>query len=283
MPVRRYVLAIVLFWMATTGWLVYREWWAHHGGGEPPPVSIDLPDEWGQLTRWTVRLGNSNRKIGWTESNVRYNREDDTYNLHTHFQQFTPAGGEPWPFPIKSMRGDYRITRLGELRGIEEEITLDFPVLGEVKVNVKGTVERNILTPKLEILVGGRYEVECPPVEVSKHGSVLNPLQIVNAIRGVREGQRWRMPVFDPLGESVRAKLKLGEPGVRYASAEVHRAPEPIVWLGREEPCLVIDYHSEETSARTWVRERDGLVLRQEATLKGFGEDHHLVQDRNPN
>jgi len=45
MPVRRYVLAIVLFWTATTGWLIYCEVWSHRSSGEPPPVSIDLPDE----------------------------------------------------------------------------------------------------------------------------------------------------------------------------------------------------------------------------------------------
>jgi hypothetical protein len=274
MPVRRYVLAIVLFWTATTGWLIYREVWSQRSSGEPPPVSIDLPDEVGKTTHWNVFQGN--HKIGRTISDVKYNRDDDTYDLRTTFQQFPPSG-EPWPFPIKSMDGYYRVTREGELRAIEETITLDFPIVGEVKAKVTATVEDGALTPKWEIFAGRKIESSSPRIEVSKHGSVLNPLQLVNALKGVRAGQHWRMPLFDPLGESVNAKLSVGKQGVRYVDATVRAAPKTIEWNGREEPCLVIDYRGEEFDAHTWIRERDGLVLRQEATLGG----HHLVQERN--
>src|SRR6266436_5889318 len=118
MPVRRYVLAIVLFWTATTGWLVYREVWSQRSSGEPPPVSIDLPDEVGKTTHWEVFQGN--HRIGRTTSDVKYHRDDDTYDLHTYFQQQqSPVqSGEAWPFPIKSMDGYYRVTRQGELRAI---------------------------------------------------------------------------------------------------------------------------------------------------------------------
>ena len=172
-------------------------------------------------------------KIGRTTSDVKYHRDDDTYDLHTYFQQFRPQDG-PWPFPIKSMDGFYRVTREGELRTIEETITLD--VVGqEAKVKVTGEVKAGILTPQWEIFFSplGKKDFTSPPIEVSKHGSVLNPLQLVNALKGVHQGQKWRMPVFDPLGESMTGLLPGQKPHVRYVDAEVQPAPEPIVWHER--------------------------------------------------
>lgn len=284
MPVRHHVLAIVLFWIATTGWLIYREVGSQRGSGEPPPVSIDLPDEVGRATYWTVKQGGD--KIGRTDSHVKYNRDDDTYDLRSHFQQNTPEAGKPWPFPIKSMDGFYRVTREGTLRAVEQTITLDTSLanlfIPEVKAKVSGEVKDGVLTPRWEIDAKGKHELSTPAIEMSKHGSVLNPLQLVNALKGVQVGQKWSMPVFDPLGESMTVWLSVGKAGVRYVDAEVRPAPEPIVWNERAESCLVIDYKykDEESSARTWVRARDGLVLRQEATLKGSLGEYHLVQDR---
>jgi hypothetical protein len=114
-------------------------------------------------------------------------------------------------------------------------------------------------------------KLDMEPVEVPAHGSVFNPLHPVNRIGGLRPGQRWRMPQFDPLAEAVAASLakflKLGKPlplGPRFLDAEV-QPPKTLVWNKREVACLVIVYRSDEISASTWVRQQDGLVLRQEA------------------
>src|SRR5258707_15363802 len=163
MPVRRYVLAIILFWTATTGWLIYREVWSQRASGEPPPVNIDLPDEVGKTTHWAVFQGD--RRIGVTISEVKYHRDDDTYELHSYFQQQSPVqSGEVRPFPMKSMRGYYRVTREGELRAIEEEITLAVDPWGEIKATLTGTVQEGILTPKWQIFALGKHDFTSPPI-----------------------------------------------------------------------------------------------------------------------
>ena len=45
MPARPLLLAILFFWVATTGWLFYKELWPHLRSGQPPPYTIDLADE----------------------------------------------------------------------------------------------------------------------------------------------------------------------------------------------------------------------------------------------
>jgi hypothetical protein len=44
---------------------------------------------------------------------------------------------------------------------------------------------------------------------------------------------------------------------------------QPMDWNGESHLCLIIEYRGEEHTARTWVRQSDGLVLRQEATAHG--------------
>jgi len=46
-------------------------------------------------------------------------------------------------------------------------------------------------------------------------------------LEGVRVGQRWRVPLFDPLNDALSARLPGAPAPVRYADAVVNRAPLP--------------------------------------------------------
>src|SRR2546428_351618 len=84
MPPRLLVLAITLFWAATTGWLVQREVWPRLRSGQPPPYTIDLADETlqkGPKVTWSVFRGD--RKIGVTQTWIAYRDWDDTFELHS--------------------------------------------------------------------------------------------------------------------------------------------------------------------------------------------------------
>src|SRR3954470_12018028 len=59
MPPRWLSLAIISFWLSTTGWLVYHDVWPYLRSDQPPPFSVDLIDEVQARrppTLWTVRL-----------------------------------------------------------------------------------------------------------------------------------------------------------------------------------------------------------------------------------
>src|SRR5260370_24488375 len=120
---------------------------------------------------------------------------------------------------------------------------------------------------------------------VSHRGSVFNPFQPVNKLRGLRLGQRWRLPTVDPLFDIVNAALSKMVPGFELPGLPVLQAeglptlqvlpPLELKPVEKElsppprrstVPCLVIQYTSDDISARTWVRQSDGLVLRPAAT-----------------
>src|SRR5438128_1683764 len=42
MPSRRTALVILVFWLATSGWLIYREFWPRFYADEPPPFAVQL-------------------------------------------------------------------------------------------------------------------------------------------------------------------------------------------------------------------------------------------------
>ena len=75
--------------------------------------------------------------------------------------------------------------------------------------------------------------------------------------------------------ESIRAYTHLPATieAPSWLDAAVQSATEMIDWDRGEVECLVIEYHAdwhgEEFTARTWVRQSDGIVLRQEAVFQG--------------
>ena len=100
------------------------------------------------------------------------------------------------------------------------------------------------------------------------------PLHPVNRISGLKPGQEWRVPVFDPVSDSM-ASLTGGAGEVRFLRAKVRPQTEMLLWTNAETPCLVVDYQEENArkedkmTAETWVRAADGLVLKQVADLSG--------------
>jgi hypothetical protein len=135
---------------------------------------------------------------------------------------------------------------------------LDGVVLGQVR-DGKLTVRCKI--PLLSI------DKEFEPVTVADRGSVLNTMQPLNRIHGLRSGQHWEIALFDPMS----VVLTPANPKLRTLSADVQtdvlELPQgPRGTLITNVPCFVINYQGADSRARTWVRQNDGTVLQQEAS-----------------
>lgn len=292
-------MAILVFWVATTGWFASREVWPRlFSGQEPPPYAIDLADEVQAIpTAWTI--SREGKAIGTARTWVKYHEPDDSFEMHGWFNLKRLVGGMAQA-EITSM---YRVSRDGDLREVESGMAITVALLLQ-RISVKGQIHGLVTDGRFHsvgsVTLPGQAEPEkvlFDPVAVAGHGSVLNPLHPVNRITGLRPGQRWRMPLYDPVGAAlaaavpddtrrsdplaatIMASLAPGGKGhTRDLDAEVLPRPRPLVWGDREESCLVIEYRSEELTARTWLRQRDGLVLRQEATLLG----DQMILERTP-
>ena len=280
MPARHYVLAIIVFWMASTAWLFYRDLRPRLLPGEPPPYTIDLADEAEISTiRWSVFKDNQTKPTGYAKTRVRYSEVDDTFEISGEFKLWST--GIMQGNADQVVEGKYRVTRDGQLRGIDARVTvvktIEARSLLEIEATgrIEGDVKNRIFTPHLTIDVPSALHLskDLAPVRVSERGNVLNPLQPVNRITGLKKGQRWRMPLVHPLTDAVSAavssifKYEITE--ISTLEAEVLPETQLLKWGHALVPCLVVEYTGDDIHVRTWVREADGTVLRQEVEQHG--------------
>lgn len=288
MPSRLFVIAILVFWGVTTVWFYNRDLRLLVLRGEAPQFTIDLEDE--ATAQAESDEGGINWKVfqngqekGYALTFVRYRDQDDTFEVGGQYKfwlQGRSGGGEPQLVIASS----YRVTREGDLRGIEAHGTMLVP-LGpqflEISGDVRGKVFGGRFTSHAWIRTPwGKFDQELEPVDITTRGSVLNPMQPLNRLTGLRKKQRWHQPLIDPLADALRgsaARLNLpgsnvvGPTPVRFVEARVLPRTEFLEWGAGPEsiPCLVIEYNGEDIEGQTWVRESDGMVYQQEITQRG--------------
>jgi hypothetical protein len=289
---------IVGFWLATLGWFGQRELRPRLFPGQAPPFVIELADEatsQGQ-TFWTIYRGE--REIGKAKTSLRYSNEDDTFELTSELKDVELTDKLFYVY-ISTMTNRYRVGRNGELRSLSahgelraeskrrEERRVPGPAVFTATASFEGhVVDGKLLrTEKIVIPIFGEMSPKLEAMD-APNGNILNPMHPVSRVTGLRPGRRWRMPVFNPMADAVNPTLqaaanqsKLAPKGSSfqlpagpvYLDAEVLSERPMISWNGREYECYIIEYRSpgDEQPARTYVRVRDGLVLRQEAFTMG--------------
>jgi hypothetical protein len=269
MPSRWSSLAIVAFWLGTNGLLFYHDIWPTLRPGQPPPMAVDLIQEakkFDTATRWNVTL-NDRPALRAQTSTKRVG--PGLFDMVAHYSQVPK---QPAPtigvFRVRRMRSSYRVTTDGDLRALEVEVEGAWLTEGAGKFTlaIRGEVEGGRLTPHLHFESAGKaLDKDLPAVEVPARGSVLMPLHPVERIRGLRRGQSWRVPVVDPVADSIKQFFPLSG-GPRFLSARVADEAQE---LRPGVPCLVVHYQGDDLEARTWVEEATGQVLRQEAVIQG--------------
>jgi hypothetical protein len=281
MPPRWLTVAIVAFWLGMNGWLFWRDLWPDWQPGQPPAYEVGPLDEVQKEQRpWTVwSVLQDGHKVFRGETRIRHPAgQRGVYELEARFA----PGGATRPARLSGCRltglaSTYRV-KDGDLLAVD----VKFDVVPEAAVfldlrqrdltlHIHGEVQGRRFAPRLDAELPGvlKKSFALPEVEVSRHGTVMMPLHPVERVRGLSPGQRWRVPVFDPVLDSLSA-LAAGGGGPRVLDARVLERPELFSWGKRQdEECLVIEYTGEETEARTWVSRRNDQVLCQEATLSG--------------
>ncbi|MGL6094944.1 MAG: hypothetical protein ACRC7O_03955 [Fimbriiglobus sp.] len=309
MPSRFGVALIVGFWLATTGFVAYRDVYPRYFSDGPPPLRIDLADEATSQVpaKWSLfrhTADGKDEKIGGLTTFMQYVGRDDTFWFRSEYRDVKfQFGNIQLGLPV--VDAAVRVTRAGHLReqtleGKLEVVAGLFTLAADAKLDA--IVKDNILTGKVKLvpaanprgmaLGGWSLERDLAPVSVTS-GQVLNPMMPVGRLWDVRPGRRWVIREVDPLKDALgllaqeagkASPLPIGLPGgptePRELIAKVRSAPVPLVPY-RPGPdktpadpvdCWVIDYRAtnDDLTASTWVSVADGRVLRQEAS--GFGE-----------
>src|SRR5437764_13310552 len=94
MPSRLAVAGIVAFWIAVTGFVLYRDVWPRVFSSGPPPVSIELADEARQNVpaRWT--LYRNGQKVGSLTTQMKYLDAEDTFQFTYRYSDLKLEQGD---------------------------------------------------------------------------------------------------------------------------------------------------------------------------------------------
>jgi hypothetical protein len=289
MPSRPAVVGILLFWLATAGYVFHRDIYPRLFADAPPPLLIDLADEATQLapTFWTVSRGSE--RVGRLGTRMRYDADTDRFRFVSTYTDLKLSFGGRVGVGVRipSLEITVIVTRAGELRGQNLTGSLSATVagvpLGSAKADVAGRVADGLLVGGGRITSPlGDFEQAFDPTPVPA-GQVLNPLLPVNRLQDVRPGRRWVVREVNPLADAVAAVVQqvgkktnsevalglLSQVGPRpELVGEVLADPEDVPRKdGPDISCWVIVYRGEQVAARTWVSRADGRVLRQEARM----------------
>lgn len=278
MPPRGFVVAIVAFWAAMSYVLIQKEIVPRWRAGMAPAYAIEVTDEAGSpQVLWHVF--HKDKQIGHGTTQIR-RQTDRTFEMSQRFRfEEFEINAFFSSFAIKKLDSTYRVTREGELRGftVACEATLQHGGKGpslDLTGELAGDVKDGFMEPRLKAF-GNPVELGLGKIAVDEHGSVLNPMHLLHRLPGLREGQRWKVPLLDPLKmfsakEIFGQKLPAFTSGPTFLEAEVGR--DELAWNRDKVDCLLVTYREpgKDEIARTWVRRADGLVLAQEARHHGY-------------
>jgi hypothetical protein len=262
MPPRLITLGIVLFWLGMTSWLVVREVVPMVVADDIPSVQVDFTDTLGAgaLVGWVVMK--DNKRIGSGTSRILVDEAQEWYEFRSqfHYDQFTIG-----PAQIQHLESMYRVTKEGQLKSLSAKASIKSAGL-HFDVGVDGVVEDGFLEPR----VFGLLEQKLDKIPINQQGNVLNPMHLVNKLRGLREGKIWKIPLLDPLASLKEKFIAKGAGEMPMLIAEVK--VDTLTWNRRPVACYKIEYYEpgKEPIARTWARKSDGLVLQQEASHLGY-------------
>lgn len=284
MPSRAITALIVAFWLATIGWFVSREvlpkWWA----GEPPTYTIELADEANRHpipNYWTLSYNGKN--VGRLRTSLRYVEASDTFELSASsaelaFMENLNLFGVRFSIVIRDYDDRIRVSREGELRAMSTaaKLAVQSPAAHwEAPFQVKAWIEDGVLRRNGQLQIPGQKLLKIAlEAGETPRGRILNPMHPVQRIVGLKPGQQWQQNVVDPRGEIIRAVVKqelhIDLPAPPSAmTAKVLSEVRPLKFNGELQSCWIIEYRGDDSVARTWVRQSDGTVLRQEAEAHG--------------
>lgn len=279
MPPRIVTVTIVLFWLATTGALVYYEMAPRFHAGEPPPFAIPMTAEVSTTSvQWNVL--SDGKEIGSGTTQIE-RLADRTYELSARFSiaRFNLLIFELHDLKINSK---YCITQEGNLvnsSAFASFIAKNIPFFEGQSVpaefEFKGEIKEHLFHPKLIVRAFGeelKGFPELEPFPVAESGNILNPMHLVHKISGLSAGRTWRIPLMDPM-RALPSRLRVAPQELSVDELIASVSLDDLSHHRVDEPCYKIEYSKSGESrplAATWVRRRDDAVLQQWARYEGL-------------
>jgi hypothetical protein len=268
----RWFNAVVgVFWATTMSWLFVAKILPPLRRGEPPNYQSVLAAQQAETVPVQWRISWNNQNVGYANHRLIRLRSGDTeIQSRVDFDRlpltdlFPPmlqgqvkqAIGSDGPLQLRCV-SRLNIDSTGKLTGFRSHVRIGDSSL----ITLTGTV----IGPTLKVTVGvGATHVDTS-ITLPSDALVGNALSPQSYLPGLRLGQQWTVPIFNPLRpEAVMEVLQATVP-----------RDEWIIWDGQPVEARVVEFRSDDGSAqnaenapqsRLWVDPR-GMVLKQEARI----------------
>jgi hypothetical protein len=268
--------AVVVLWLTTMSWLVTQKVWPLLWFGEPPSTSRVLAAQRNKpMVGWKILLGH--HRIGWALTDTKLQPTGLT-EIHGRVHFNTLPLGEVAPRWVRSVtrligqsidklplamdaRSILTIDALGRLFRFDSK--LHFEPWDEA-VSVHGEVEGGQVQLQIHVPGSSFKPVTVPLQSNSLLSDGFSP-QPQTELPGLRAGQSWSVPLYNPLWPDRN------HPEILRATVE---SLERIEWNGETVSAWQVVYRSqsgdrgpdEKPKGKLWVR-LDGTVIEQQATV----------------
>ncbi len=256
MPSRAVTLAVLLFWLATTGWMIYRD--QVQETDLPPVFKFDHADEVsGNLKQanWEVFFQDRPLHAKW-HTGLSF-KGKGIFDLSCSFlnteKRLSLAG-----LTVHNLSFKYRTNRRGELVSLEARVEAEPPGAPFwVEVQADSAADDTWA-------LHSRGPKEPALCRVPSARALFNPLHPSPAVAGLYPGQTWTVTALDPL-ENARPGPHQGK-YVKTARWHARVTADDLPRKYRNVPCWRVDYTGENGAlrARVWVWRLDHQVQQQE-------------------
>jgi hypothetical protein len=315
MPSRWVCWLIIIVWLAVGFWFVQKEflprWLAVD---DAPAFTFELSDEAApKYVNWIIYRGKE--QIGFLGSRQVFVPATRLFEVESRFnnlQMKMPIPLLGLAFELKSpfLNSTSVLNRQGELQTLRCEGKFEINLSGggnaklpandakaEFDVSLNGVVTAGEFTGDAAITSPfGKMNNELTPFPV-RAGLTFNPFQPQDRLTDLTPGQSWKVTLVDPVSDAMTQaaiqtitkiakenKLDLFDPAKMLKRPAVEFIgtvlPETVTlnWRDADHVCQLVEYKSNDLTNRTWVRQSDGKVLKQEAS--GLGEKLTLLREK---
>lgn len=275
---RAFNLVVVLFWLATMSWLMLVKVMPLLRTGDPPLAKSQLVEEQLDLPPACWRVQWNERDIGWAATKVEScpgGGSDVVSRVEFQRQAFDEIPGvvrrvldamlgSGARFDL-SLHNRMHLDEQNRLTGFDSDVHLDH--IEQPLFTVCGDVRGELLHVEL-FSAGDSLHQHVMRMGQSLIGDEFSPQPYMPHLY---QGRTWTEQVFSPLPSPTSP----GKVSSRIIQATVERS-ESVLWGAEVVPAWLVVYRDAEADAgkssppvgRMWVK-RDGMVIRQEATLLG--------------
>jgi hypothetical protein len=261
MPNRWISSGIVLFWLIMMGWLVGRETWQRYGARPKLQETLAASAAAGPV-HWTILQ--EEKPLGQATTEIKFSPQIGQYELIQNLHLRRILGLTMGLAPELSLRVDSRtiVNLFGDLQSFFVQVRV--PEV-QLQCTVKGTpVEGSRLVMAVTILLNNaKWKEEEYQLAYDGKDLLLNSLCPLDRMPAVQPGQQWETPLVDPLSSAFTLHPMAGTIDRSPVKVKVLSEPQGLVWGGDYVSCWVVDSKRGDLHVQIWVRQSDGLVLKQ--------------------